>query len=59
MTFIKENQAVIDLKNNTITLDGREYELENKISSLNKLEEELMNSTKIYTLSKFEKTITK
>ncbi|KAG0439274.1 hypothetical protein DMUE_2548 [Dictyocoela muelleri] len=28
MTFLKQNQALIDLKNNILVIDGREYELD-------------------------------
>ncbi|KAG0420195.1 Retrovirus-related Pol polyprotein from transposon opus [Dictyocoela roeselum] len=57
MAFLKENQAVIDLKNNTITLDGREYELEGKRSIRTELDDLLMNNTKIYALAECKKEI--
>ncbi|KAG0420275.1 hypothetical protein EQH57_0217 [Dictyocoela roeselum] len=51
MSFLKQNQAVIDLKNNIIVFGGREYELEDAYNKDSLLEEQLSTNTKIFNIS--------
>ncbi|KAG0420343.1 Retrovirus-related Pol polyprotein from transposon 17.6 [Dictyocoela roeselum] len=57
MSFLKENHAIIDLKNNIITLDGREYELEGNTNNEPFLETQLSTNTKIFNISESKQRI--
>ncbi|KAG0419963.1 hypothetical protein EQH57_0340 [Dictyocoela roeselum] len=50
MQFLKENDAIIDLKNNFINLDDKEYELNHDNSNLDKYEQEIASMSTIFTL---------
>ncbi|KAG0437692.1 hypothetical protein DMUE_3543 [Dictyocoela muelleri] len=47
--FLQENDAKIDFRNNTITLDGKEYEFGDPIS-VSSLDKKLIDKSKILTI---------
>ncbi|KAG0436847.1 Retrovirus-related Pol polyprotein from transposon 17.6 [Dictyocoela muelleri] len=57
MSFLKQNLAVIDLKNNILVLDGREYELEGFCNKESVLEDQILSNTKIFNISESKKKI--
>ncbi|KAG0435924.1 Retrovirus-related Pol polyprotein from transposon opus, partial [Dictyocoela muelleri] len=57
MTFLKQNQVLIDLKNNIIVIDGREYELEGACNEEPMLEDQISTNTKIFNILESKKKI--
>ncbi|KAG0439194.1 hypothetical protein DMUE_2602 [Dictyocoela muelleri] len=48
MEFIIKNNVILDMKNNSITIDGSEYELDIPKNKLPAYDEQLTEKTKIY-----------
>ncbi|KAG0436546.1 hypothetical protein DMUE_4171 [Dictyocoela muelleri] len=59
MSFLKQNLAVIDLKNNLITVYGREYELEGSQNNDAIFENQITTNTKILNISECKERINK
>jgi hypothetical protein len=48
MSFLVNNEAIINLKEDIFTLDGKQYEIETTTSNKNNLNQKLTEKTKIY-----------
>lgn len=59
MSFLTQNQAVIDLKNNIIAIDGREYELEGTQHNVANFENQIITNTKIFNIAECKERIDK
>ncbi|KAG0441198.1 hypothetical protein DMUE_1231 [Dictyocoela muelleri] len=55
MEFILKNGVVLDMKNETIKIDGSEYEIDHDENRKNENDETLLEKTKIYHISDDEK----
>ncbi|KAG0434941.1 hypothetical protein DMUE_4964, partial [Dictyocoela muelleri] len=57
MRFLLENDAIINLREGFIVLDGCEYEINGIENKTNLIEKEIMQKTKTFTLSKLDDKI--
>ncbi|KAG0440650.1 hypothetical protein DMUE_1581 [Dictyocoela muelleri] len=57
MRFLMENDAVINLKEGFVTLDGTEYEIEPKTQNLCVADKEIIEKSKVYNVQDYEAQI--
>jgi hypothetical protein len=56
MVFLVNNDAVINMKDDILTLDGKQYEIKTTDSHKNDVNENIMNKTKIFSCADSSKT---
>ncbi|KAG0420565.1 Transposon Tf2-6 polyprotein [Dictyocoela roeselum] len=55
MKFLRENDAIINLKDNYINLDNREYEIGKERSNLDMYEQDIVTKTTVFSINKTDK----